>query len=136
MSRSGRRTSRKWIVLGGGLLLAACAVHPRHPPTTVIVEPAVFVGTVEVVRDPALGSGVWFASATERVVVFDDVMGRILRQCEGDVAMIRGRRIDRTRGRRIDRTLSPPGFLVRELRCLGADAPDAVPHRRRTRATL
>jgi hypothetical protein len=128
MSRSGRRTSRKWIVLGGGLLLAACAVHPRHPPTTVIVEPAVFVGTVEVVRDPALGSGVWVASATERVVVFDDVMGRILRQCEGDVAMIRGRRIDRT--------LSPPGFLVRELRCLGADAPDAVPHRRRTRATL
>lgn len=116
--------------LGGSLLTAsavfllvplsvdlhALSTIPRPDVTrtpVVIVEPAIFVGMVEVTGDAEHGFGVLISTATEEVVVADDAVSRALMRFEGEVVAARGRLIETAE--------APTTMVVREFRVLGTE---------------
>ena len=82
-------------------------------PLVVVVEPAVFVGMVEVTGDER-GRGVLLSTATEEVVVANNPLAERLMDLEGEVVMVRGRLTESAE--------APPTILVREFHVVGRDA--------------
>lgn len=82
-------------------------------PLVVVVEPAVFVGMVEVTGDEH-GRGVLLSTATEEVVVADNPLAERLMDLEGEVVLVRGRLTESAE--------APPTILVREFHVVGRDA--------------
>ena len=95
---------------------AACALSPgqaerSEPAPTVVSEPAVFIGRLELTPDPQHGHGLVVATATEEVVIADNDVARSLREYAGEVVAVQGRLIERPEG--------PALMIVREFRVLG-----------------
>jgi hypothetical protein len=113
LKRCGARTSF-------GLALAAlltaygyagAQVRARATAPRVVVEPAVFVGMVEVTGDHEHGLGVLLSTATEEVLIANDAVGERLIGLDGEVVAVEGRLIEAAEG--------PPTMIVRAFRVLG-----------------
>lgn len=92
---------------------AAPGVAAAGAPLVVVVEPAVFVGMVEVTGDER-GRGVLLSTATEEVVVANNALAERLMDLEGEVVMVRGRLTETPN--------APPTMLVREFHVVGRGA--------------
>jgi hypothetical protein len=97
-------------VLGRG----GCATAPPDEPgPVVVIEPALFVGMVELTGDSELGFGVLLSTATEEVLVADGAVARRLVEHEGEVVAVEGRLLERPN--------TPATIVVREFRVLGTE---------------
>jgi hypothetical protein len=97
---------------------AGLVLLPGDTPT-VVTEPAVFVGLVEVTGDERRGYGVLLSTATEEVVVADNAVSRTLAAFQGEVVAVRGRLIERSE--------APPTMVVSDFRVLGLPRPETAP---------
>jgi len=91
---------------------------------TVVIEPAVFVGMVEITGDERRGYGVLLSTATQEVIVADNAVSRSLAEFEGEVVAVRGRLIERSQ--------APPTMVVRDFRVLGRPGSGSEPGERRS----
>jgi hypothetical protein len=103
------------LLLEPGPLLGGTLAGAEERPLVVVVEPAVFVGMVEVTSDRG-ARGVLLSTATEEVVVANNALAEQLMDLEGEMVMVRGRLTESADG--------PPMILVREFHVLGRDAGD------------
>lgn len=116
MHHLGTRTS---LSLALAALLAAyghaelAPARARATAPRVVVDPAVFVGMVEVTGDREHGLGVLLSTATEEVLIANDAVGERLIGLDGEVVAVEGRLIENAEG--------PPTMIVHAFRVLGEE---------------
>jgi hypothetical protein len=115
MPRCALRPSfRRWLsrvraaALVGALAAAGCAQSGAREPS-VVVEPVVFSGFVQVAGPPGADTGVILSTATDEVLVADGPVARELRALEGERVQVTGRLVESGPGAG---TLVPERFRV------------------------
>jgi hypothetical protein len=97
-------------VLGRG---GCTGAPPNEAGPSVVIEPVLFVGMVEVTGDRDRGFGVLLSTATDEVLVADSAIGRRLALYDGEVVAVEGRLLEQANG--------PSTIVVREFRVLGTE---------------